>query len=294
LRGLVISGGGSKGAFAGGITDYLINQKSIKWDILLGTSTGSLLIPHLCLSKTKKLKKIYTNVSQQDIFSLDPFVIRSKKDQKYVTINYINTITQFIKKRRTFGESKNLRKTIEKKFTVDEFLNIKKSSKDIIVTVSNLTKNKIEYKSIKDFEYQDFLDWIWISCNMIPFMSLVSKDGYKYADGGFGSMVPIRECIRRGATEIDVVILETETCSKNKVLGKNPFDLMINLFTFMVDQVEINDIREGKLAAMYNGVKLNLYYTPVSLTNNSLIFDKNNMEQWWKDGFDYAKNRFNI
>lgn len=290
----MISGGGSKGAFAGGITDYLINQESVKWDILLGTSTGSLLIPHLCLSKTKKLKKIYTNVSQQDIFSLDPFVIRSKKAQKYVTINYINTITQFIKKKRTFGESKNLRKTIEKNFTVDEFLNIKKSSKDIIVTVSNLTKNKIEYKSIKDFDYQDFLDWIWISCNMIPFMSLVTKHGYKYADGGFGSMVPIRECIRRGATEIDVVILETETCSRNKVLGKNPFDLMLSLFTFMVDQVEINDIREGKLAAMYNGVKLNLYYTPVTLTTNSLIFDKDKMEQWWKDGFSYAKDRFNI
>lgn len=294
MRGLVISGGGSKGSFAGGITDYLINQESVKWDILLGTSTGSLLIPHLCLSKTRKLKKIYTNVSQQDIFSLDPFVIRSKKDQKYVTINYINTITQFIKRKRTFGESKNLRKTIEENFTVDEFLNIKKSNKDIIVTVSNLTKNKIEYKSIKDFNYQDFLDWIWISCNMIPFMSLVTKDGYKYADGGFGSMVPIRECIRRGATEIDVIILETETCSRNKVLGKNPFDLMLSLFTFMVDQVEINDIREGKLAAMYNGVKLNLYYTPVTLTTNSLIFDKNKMEQWWKDGFNYAKNRFNI
>jgi predicted patatin/cPLA2 family phospholipase len=259
---------------------------------MVGTSTGSLLIPHLSLNKVNKLKKIFTNVNQSSIFNINPFVIKSTKGQFYVTINYINTLLQFIRKKRTFGESKNLRKTIEKSFTIDEFLTIKKSKKDIVVTVSNLSKNKIEYKSINDFEYQDFLDWIWISCNMIPFMSLVTKNKYKYADGGFGSMVPIRECIKRGATEIDVIILEPETNNKTKLLGKNPFDLMLSLFGFMIDQVEINDIREGKLTALYNDVILNIYYTPTSLTNNSLVFDKELMNEWWEQGFLYAKNRF--
>lgn len=292
MKGLVISGGGSKGAFAGGVAEYLLKHQDKTWDILIGTSTGSLLIPHLSLKKSKKLKKIYTNVSQKDIFNLNPFIIKTKKKQSYVTINYMNTLLQFIKRKRTFGESKNLRKTIEKNFTLSEFLEIKNSKTDIIVTVSNLTKNIIEHKSIKDFDYQDYIDWIWVSCNMVPFMSLVSKNKCKYADGGFGSMVPIRECIRRGATEIDVIVLETESMNKNKLLGKNPFDLMISLFGFMVDQLEINDIREGKLAALYNGVKLNIYYTPISLTNNSLIFNKNLMTKWWSDGFDYANSRF--
>jgi predicted patatin/cPLA2 family phospholipase len=292
LKGLVISGGGSKGSFAGGVAEYLLKHKSRDWDIMVGTSTGSLLIPHLSLNKVNKLKKIFTNVNQSSIFNINPFVIKSTKGQFYVTINYINTLLQFIRKKRTFGESKNLRKTIEKSFTIDEFLTIKKSKKDIVVTVSNLSKNKIEYKSINDFEYQDFLDWIWISCNMIPFMSLVTKNKYKYADGGFGSMVPIRECIKRGATEIDVIILEPETNNKTKLLGKNPFDLMLSLFGFMIDQVEINDIREGKLTALYNDVILNIYYTPTSLTNNSLVFDKELMNEWWEQGFLYAKNRF--
>ena len=92
-----------------------------------------------------------------------------------------------------------------------------------------MKKNRTEYKSINDFSYEDFCDWIWMSCNYVPFMSLVTKDGCEYADGGFGCMVPIREAIRRGATEVDAIILESENMEHNKVLGKNPFSLMKQL-----------------------------------------------------------------
>ena len=112
-----------------------------------------------------------------------------------------------------------------------------------------------------------------------------------YADGGFGSMVPIREAVRRGATEIDAIILEAENMEHNKVLGKNPFSLMMNLFGFMLDQVEKHDVREGKLASLQSKVKLNLYYTPIRLTENALIFNQKLMTQWWQDGFDYAKQK---
>ena len=46
MRALVISGGGSKGAFAGGVAQYLMQENGCEYDILIGSSTGSLLIPH--------------------------------------------------------------------------------------------------------------------------------------------------------------------------------------------------------------------------------------------------------
>ena len=46
-KALVISGGGSKGAFAGGVAQYLIEESKQEYDLLFGTSTGSLLISHL-------------------------------------------------------------------------------------------------------------------------------------------------------------------------------------------------------------------------------------------------------
>ncbi|MCK0145488.1 patatin-like phospholipase family protein [Arenibacter sp. F26102] len=292
MKALVISGGGSKGAFAGGVAQYLMEVEKREYDILVGTSTGSLLIPQLALNNIGKLYTIYTNVNQRSIFSLNPFVVRKKGDREYVTINFLNTFLQFVKSKRTFGESKALRRTIRKNFTVKEFLDIKNGGKDVVVTVSNLSKNRIEYKSIKDFSYDEFCDWIWISCNYIPFMSLVKRDGFEYGDGGLGCVVPIREAIRRGATEIDAIILESDNMDHNKVLGKNPFSLMLSIYGFVLDQIEYHDISEGVLAAKHKGVQLNLYYTPIKLTENSLIFNKKLMSQWWHQGYRYAEEKF--
>ncbi len=291
MRALVISGGGSKGAYAGGVAQYLIREEGVNYDMFLGTSTGSLLVPHLAAGKIDKIHQIFTNVNQSNIFSVNPFVLRKKGNREFVSIDFINTLWQFVKMKRTFGESKALRRYIKKHFTFEEYNLIKDTKDDVVVTVSNLSKNRVEYKSIKDFNYNEFCDWIWISCNYIPFMSLVKKNGFEYADGGLGCVVPIREAIQRGATEVDAVILESENMAYNKVLGKNPFSLMINLFGHLLDQVERSDIVIGKLAAKNKNVKLNLYYTPSKLTENSLIFNKKLMTTWWQQGYYYAKQK---
>ncbi|WP_109097080.1 patatin family protein [Aquimarina sp. AU58] len=291
MRALVISGGGSKGAYAGGVAQYLIQEEGKKYDLFLGTSTGSLLISQLALGNIEKMYDIYTNVNQHTIFNVNPFVVRKKGNREFVSINFFSSLWQFIKRKRTFGESKNLRRAIRRNFSEEEFKLARTKVDDVVVTVSNLTKNSTEYKSINDFSYEDFCDWVWISCNYVPFMSLVTKDGCEYADGGFGCMVPIREAIRRGATEVDAIILESENMEHNKVLGKNPFSLMVNLFSYMLDQVEGHDTVLGKLAAINKEVPLNLYYTPSKLTENSLIFNKKLMSSWWRQGYEYAAQK---
>ena len=291
MRALVISGGGSKGAFAGGVAQYLIEQNKHKYDLLLGTSTGSLLIPHLALGNVKKIFEIYTNVDEHKIFNVNPFVVKVRNGVEIVTINHMNVIKQFFKKKRTFGESKQLRKYIRESLTLPEFNQLKASDCNIVVTVTNISRNEVEYKCIRDFSYEEFCDWIWISCNYVPFMSLVERNGNFYGDGGFSNLVPIREAINRGATEIDVVVLETESMSTPKIIGKNPFSLMVDLFGTLLDQVEKHDITIGKLAAKNKNVKLNIYYTPTSLTTNALIFNKEKMKKWWHEGYEYAQNK---
>ena len=60
---LVISGGGSKGAFAGGVAQYLIEETKHHYDLFLGTSTGSLLVSHLALNKIEEIKKAFISVN---------------------------------------------------------------------------------------------------------------------------------------------------------------------------------------------------------------------------------------
>ena len=290
-KALVISGGGSKGAFAGGVAQYLINNENKEYDIFVGTSTGSLMVSHLALGKLEDLKKLYTNVNQKTIFSNNPFKIKNIDGEKVISIRHLNTLWNFLNGRKTFGESKNLRTLIKKNITKNMYHEIREKNKNVVVTVSNLTTNQIEYKTIDECTYDDYCDWIWASCNYVPFMSLLEKNNCQYADGGFGSLVPIREAIIRGATEIDAIILETEVTQFNRLPAKNPFSLLFDLFDFMLTNVERHNITIGKLAAKSKGVKLNLYYTPTVLTTNSLIFDQVLMGKWWNSGYEYAKSK---
>jgi predicted patatin/cPLA2 family phospholipase len=289
MRALVISGGGSKGAFAGGVAQYLLQNKKRKYDLFIGTSTGSLLIPHLALGKIDKIYNVFTEVCMKEIFNINPFRVRNKNGIEIVKINHFNMVNQFLRRKRTFGESKRLLKYIKKSFTISEFEELKAAQFDIVISVTNLSQNRAEYKSIHDCTYDEFCDWIWISSNYIPFMSLATRDGCDYGDGGFSSLVPIQQAIIRGATEIDVIVLETEKRTTKITIGKNPFSLLIDLFRIELDQIEKHDILLGKLSAADNNVKLNIYYTPIELTHNALIFNKTQMKEWWQKGFDYAQ-----
>jgi predicted patatin/cPLA2 family phospholipase len=289
MRALVISGGGSKGAFAGGVAEYLMQELGHNYDLFLGTSTGSLLISHLALKKISKIKEVYTSVNQDSIFSNCPFIIQKKHGVDSIAINHWNVFKNFYHGSKTFGESHNLLKLIRQTLTEEEFTVLKNGPKEIMVTVSNLSLNQVEYKSINDCSYDEFCEWIWISCNYTPFMSLVRKEGCEYADGGLGNMVPIEEAIKRGATEIDAVILQTETTMFNRMPSKNAFSLLTTMFSFMLDRIESQNIRIGKFAAVHNDAIINFYYTPAILTTNSLIFDKEKMTAWWESGFQFAK-----
>ncbi|GGW70305.1 patatin-like phospholipase [Winogradskyella epiphytica] len=289
MRALVISGGGSKGAFAGGVAQFLIQEEHYKYDIFLGTSTGSLMVSHLGLNRIDKIKEIYTNVNQKSIFDSCPFVIKRKKGVETIGINHYTVLQNIFKGHKTFGTSLNLKKLIKRTLTKEEFVMLKGCHADVVVTVSNLSLNQVEYKSIKDFDYDEFCEWIWISCNYTPFMSLAYKNGCEYADGGLGAMVPIEEAIKRGATTVDAIILQTEVTQLNRMPSLNAFSLLTNMFSFMLDRIESQNIRIGKFVASNQDAIINFYYTPTVLTTNSLIFDKTKMTKWWERGYDYAK-----
>ncbi len=291
MRALVISGGGSKGAFAGGVAQYLMEGLGYNYDMFLGTSTGSLLISHLALQEIEKIKNVYTSVTQDHIFSNCPFIIQNKYGVANIAINHWNVLKNFYRGSKTFGESHNLLNLIRNTFTPEEFNVLKGGNKEIVVTVSNLSLNTVEYKSISDFSYDDFCEWIWISCNYTPFMSLVRKEGCEYADGGLGSMVPIEEAIKRGATTVDAIVLHTEITHVNRLPSKNAFSLLTSMFGFMLDRIERQNIRIGKFVANNRDAIINFYYTPTVLTTNSLIFDKEKMTQWWARGYEFAMKK---
>lgn len=288
MRALVISGGGSKGAFAGGVAEHLIRVQGRKYDLYLGSSTGSLLVSHLALNKIEKIKKSFTEVTQESIFDNCPFTIKSINGVQTISIHHFNVLKNFIKGRKTFGESNHLRQLILNSITPNEFKTLKIAAKEVVITVSNLSTNKVEYKKMSECDYEDYVDWIWISCNYVPFMTLTSKNRCEYGDGGLGTIIPIEEALRFGATEIDAILLGTEFPHINRMPSRNPFDALSTIFGFMADRIEYQNVKIGKLMAEDYNAKVNLFYTPSVLTTNSLIFNKEKMEAWWQAGFEFA------
>ncbi|MCH1517393.1 MAG: patatin-like phospholipase family protein [Flavobacteriaceae bacterium] len=289
-KALVISGGGSKGAFAGGLTQYLIEESKQEYSLLLGTSTGSLLISHLAALRIPEIRRAFTHVTQASIFCNNPFIVKQKGKLFKTKINHFNVVKNFIKGKKTFGESSNLRRLIEREITPSIFNQIKNSHKEVVVCVSNFTLNTIEYKTLSECDYNDFLDWIWISCNYVPFMSLVIKNKFEYADGGFGCIIAIEEAIRRGATHVDAILLSTEVQQLNRMRSRNAFDLVLSTLDYMGDQIIQDNLKVGYLLAREKGVSLRVFHTPKVLTTNSLIFDQEEMERWWREGWEHAQN----
>ena len=64
---LVISGGGSKGAFSVGVIKDLVHIYQASFDVLVGTSTGALIAPLAALGEIAQLEKLYTTVTDADI-----------------------------------------------------------------------------------------------------------------------------------------------------------------------------------------------------------------------------------
>lgn len=292
MKALVISSGGSKGAFAGGVAEYLIKEEGKDYDIFIGSSAGGLILPHLAINKIDKIKEIFTSIKQKDIFNVNPFWIKKTKEGYKTSINHLNTLITFFKGAPTFGESKNLHKVIKNSFTKEEFEDLRKTGKKVIFTLSNLTEQKTEFFEYENAEFDTLCDWMWASSNFVPFMSLYEYNGNHYADGGFGSYVPISHAIDIGATELDVIILEKEEPVQKQIANKNAFSLLVNIMRFTNAQLSAKDRMIGELKSKRQDhkVDINMYFTPRKLIENPLIFDPELMTQWWQEGYDFAKD----
>lgn len=291
MRALVVSGGGAKGAFGGGIIEYLGSD----YDLFVGTSTGSLIVPLVAADEIQKLKTSYTNTTQKDIFKVSPFKVKTKNGSSNVDMDILNiAYNLIIRGKKAFGDSSNLRRKIEEFINETEFKAIKGAKLEVLICVTNSTLGQAEYKSINDFSLSEFHDWIWASTSAYPFMDCVKVNGYDYIDGGFTDPSPIQEAINRGATEIDAIILRTEDGGLDKENLRNPLQGLGRVIDVMLKEINTNDVQIASLNASDKDVKVNIYYTPRILTKNSLVFDKTEMEDWWKEGFEYAKNKNHV
>jgi predicted acylesterase/phospholipase RssA len=275
----VISGGGSMGAFTVG----RLKKLDKNYDLIIGCSTGSLIAPLAILGEWDRLEEAYTSVTQESIFNVNPF-------NKKGNIKMFNTVWRIITGKKTIGETKNLRKLIEKNFTIEDYNKIRNLRKDVIVTVCNIRKKEdsIEYKSILDCDYEEFLNYIWASCNVPIVTSLLETKEGSYVDGGLVEVTPLQHIFSFNEKPENIDCFVHSEKSNKVIYGRirNIFHLIGRSISVLRNEITKDDILIGSKLSEKYGSKLNLYYLPYKLTNNALIFNKQEMKRWVKEGYD--------
>jgi len=265
---LVIGGGGAKGAYAVG----LLTMWNESYDKYYGTSTGALIAPLVALGKYDELKEAYLSLSNESIYSVNPFNKKGK-------ISKMNAIKRMLRKKNSFGESDKLKDLIKKYYTEADHNKLRFTQTEVVVTVTNMTTNTTGYVSNLKTNYESFVECIWTSTLAYPFTALNGV----FADGGYSSPVPIvRACKDNPNANIDIIVLDTE---KDEVFNpEGLLDSIPSIINELLRTLFIKDKGYAKHLARENDIRLSYHYTPYSLTDNSMQFNKRDMKNWYNLG----------
>lgn len=63
---------------------------------------------------------------------------------------------------------------------------------------------------------------------------------------------------------------------------------MLRTYSFMLEQISLDDLDLGHFESLHRQVQVNCYHTPRLLTENSFIFDPEQMAGWGEEGYHHA------
>ena len=299
-RACVISGGGSWGAYGGGTLARLNNE----YDVVVGVSTGSLLAPLAALREWELLKAGYTNVECDDIFDTCWYKGRPlTKDGKLKKFPIMMTL---LMGQKSICTSNALRRTIDRFFPEDYYYELRKQRKEILVGTQNFSEkpSKIHYFSSMDEKYDDFKDWVWCSANFPFFTSLVKKSWRdkvgnfhvgSWSDGGLTDLVGLDQLNKRGYNEIDIIlhrIKDDVSFEGNKI--NTLMDNVTTSINAMRYDIEFEYFYEKIRKLNKGGAKVTIYWLPIKLSANSMVFNKDEMTAWWDEGYETAFDSYRI
>lgn len=294
-KGLVLSTGGAWGAFGAG-TLARLNKK---YDVVAGISTGAMMSPLAALGEHEALKQGYTTVTDKNIF--DKKWYRPKPITKKGKVNIFAIIYSLMFKKNSLATTNAMRKTIDKFVREEHYNKLVADNKCVIVGAQNLREkpSKIHYFNICDETFEDFKDWMWASASAPFYASLTNKEWTdengethmgQWTDGGLTELVALDEVFKRGAKEIDVIVHKTIPTS-NYDIG-DACTLVDNLnrsIDAMRYDIEFEYLMEkAKYFAVRRKTSVNLYFLPRNLSPSAMMFNREQMERWWQEGYNTA------
>ena len=211
--GLVLSGGGSKGAYEIGVYAALRHLKK-DISIVTGTSVGAINGVFVAQKDLKGALKFWDHVSFKTIFDEEEFP--PIEDEKLSKI-YMQYAKGFINEGGL--DIYKMKNIFDDYFKASRFYN---SNIDYGLVTYNFSKNKPVIKTKQDLTKENIKDYVLASASCYPAFKPYLIDGEMHIDGGYYDNLPINLAIDLGATEIIAVDLRAigfKKAIKDKTVG---------------------------------------------------------------------------
>ena len=184
MHSFVLSGGGSRGALQVGALQALL-EEGMRPDMVIGTSIGAINAVWFAADPTlqgiETLKKLYADIMVDDFFP---------GGNKFAALNLVLQMPHLFANDR-------FRQLLEEHLPVKTFGELALPC-FVVATDMDSGENRV----FGDHPDDRIIDGLMSSTAMTPLHPSWAVDGRVYADGGLGAMLPVREAVERGATEI--------------------------------------------------------------------------------------------
>jgi len=283
MKALVLSGGGSKGAYEVGALKYLLVDLCNKYDLVAGVSVGALNAAFLAMFPVGQEVQAYKAL--EDLWNgLD----NSKVYKTWFPLSYIETLWK-----PSVFNSKPLQDTVHAKLDPKKVLN---SGRKLRVGATGLDTG--EYK-VFDETYPNIQDAVLASSAFPAMLLPISLEGQLWTDGGVRSITPLKAAIQAGATEIDVVLCSPAGDKSKAFTGKTTaLAVAARAIDLMCDQIEENDlvvcdlvnqlVAAGK-APDKKFISIRIVRPDSVLADNALDFTPSLLQKMQKVGYEDAK-----
>lgn len=286
MRALVLSGGGSKGAFAAGIIQYLMGDLKIDYNIYTGVSVGAINSAFLSM---------FPSGQEQDAAdTLKDWWLRLDNHKIYRRWEPFGRIHAIW--RQSFYDSTPLHTLIREQVDLDK---IRSSEKKVSVGAVSVSSGK--YLTF-DQDDDDFISAVLASSAFPGMLSPIVMKDQLWIDGGCKELSPIRAAIELGATEIDVITTSPEVRIKKFIEKPSIIDIIKRAIDVSTDKILSNDIDR---AIMHNKlvqagvsdkklVKLRILRPHNNLIDDVLDFSPEKIREMMEKGYENARDKYMV
>ena len=238
---LVISGGGSKGAFAVGAIKKIYEQyRDRGWfSIVGGSSTGALIaVAAAMLGGPEDLAREAMDV-----------LIKGYTESRTLDFLERNRIIDYLHKRNSLNSTEPLRKLLFEKVRPEwfEWLQSDAAPDCYVVYTDFHTGDKIAV-SPKDpgVDREQFIEATLASASVPVLMEPTYIDGNACFDGGVRDVLPIERAIELGAERIIPIFLDPEKLEETETEYKNMKEVALRTVMICMDEIIRNDYLQAR------------------------------------------------